>query len=206
MSNEKGKGGFSLQLPVKTVRWVLATIATVITLVAGFFGGRAVEFADDVNSAQMTADALLAQVEQTQDAFLTQNAPESTEAATEVVVEPTATATLVPPTETLVPTSTCVVPSNVAEVIAHRGEDGAKTNLFHVLFNNKAGKPVMDIFEDDNGNRIQYEWGDHFFVINEEILGDGGTIWFIVVGPRGAGYFVRNIHIEFFDLNPTLSC
>jgi hypothetical protein len=201
-----GGGGWSLRLPVGKVRGVIATLAAIVMLVLGFFGGKYTETIDSINSAQQTADALLASFQETQDAsdaLQTANAPLPTE-----IVLPTleATATPVPPTATVEPTTTCVVPANIAEVVAARGTNDAKTNLFHVLFNNKAGKPVMDIFEDANGNRIQYEHGEHFFVLNEAVSGDGGTIWYVVVGPRGAGYFVRNIHIAFFDLNPTLSC
>ena len=62
----------------------------------------------------------------------------------------------------------------------------------------------MDIYEDDDGNRIQYTVGVTFFIYEEAIVTDGGDTFYEVFGPRGRGLYVRAVHIKLFDADPPL--
>lgn len=121
-------------------------------------------------------------------------------AATAVIsatAPPTATATTVPPTPTLEP----CFPDNLDEVVAIRDP---RVNLFEETGRNAVGKPIMSIYEDDNGNRTQYPVGATFYVFEAPVLADGGSLFYEVFGPLGQGLFAKDIHIKLFDADPPL--
>ncbi len=87
------------------------------------------------------------------------------------------------PTATIRPTSAATsTPSNVMTVVALQ-----KLNLRFFKKSNNAGNPIMLIYEP----RIQYQEGEIFQVLKPVVLADGGTRYYQVVGPRGAGLYVR---------------
>jgi TolA-binding protein len=94
--------------------------------------------------------------------------------------EPTATSTATP-TNTPLPSPTGL-PSNMMYVIAI-----GTVNLRVASDYNKAGNPIMTIPKD----RVQYKEGDRFIVYRPQVMADGGDRYYEVVGPKGAGMFVR---------------
>lgn len=106
--------------------------------------------------------------------------------------------TAIPPTAT--PEPPCF-PSDLDEVVATRNP---RVNLWYSLGDNKAGKPIMAIFEDNDGNRVQYPVGVTFFVYEAPVLADGGTLFYEVFGPLGMGLFASENHIKLFDADPDL--
>ena len=92
------------------------------------------------------------------------------------------------PTATIRPTSAATsTPSNVMTVVALQ-----KLNLRHFKKTNNAGNPIMLIYEP----RIQYQEGETFQVLKPVIFADGGGLYYQVVGPRGAGLYVRTSDVE----------
>ena len=92
------------------------------------------------------------------------------------------------PTATLRPTPRATsTPSNVVTVVALR-----KLNLRTFTKRNDAGRPIMVIYEP----RIQYQEGEIFQVLRQAIQADGGGNYFQVVGPEGAGLYVRQQDID----------
>lgn len=86
-------------------------------------------------------------------------------------------------TPTITPTRAVTsTPSNVMTVVALQ-----KLNLRWFKNSNAAGRPIMLIFDP----RVQYFTGDTFQVLKPIIQADGGDRYYEVVGPRGAGLFVR---------------
>lgn len=100
-------------------------------------------------------------------------------AETQAAITPTATATAI-----WVATST---PSNVITVIAVQ-----KVNLRRIKSYNNAGKAIMVIMEP----RVQYQIGETLQVLKPIIIVDGGDRYYEVVGPRGAGLYVRQVNVE----------
>lgn len=99
-----------------------------------------------------------------------------------------ATLNAITPTATLWPTSaTTSTPSNVMTVVAK-----LKLNLRYYKKLNNVGKPIMLIYEP----RVQYFEGDAFQVLKSAIQVDGGGRYYQVVGPRGAGLYVRSTDIK----------
>lgn len=192
-------------------------VAVALVLVAMFFVMGRSGANTTIDNAQATVAALqntvnelldrpdlsgeLADAEAALDAAYTEVAELSaTEAATSTPVatattRPTATA--IPPT----PTPKPCYPSNLDEVVAIRDP---RVNLFEVIGENGAGKFIMGIYEDDNGNRVQYEIGVTFFVYEDGIVVDGGSTFYEVFGPLGKGLYVREVHIKLFDADPDL--
>lgn len=109
----------------------------------------------------------------------------------------TPTPTAIPST----PTPQMCYPSNLDEVVAIRDP---RVNLFEIIGENKAGKWIMDIYEDDDGARIQYPVGTTFFIYEDAIVTDGGDVFYEVFGPWGKGLYVRAVHIKLFDASPDL--
>lgn len=101
--------------------------------------------------------------------------------ATDEAVTPT-------PTVVIWPTSAATsTPSNVITVVANR-----KVNLRTYTKKNNAGFPIMEIYEP----RVQYAQGESFQIIKAPIKADGGIPYYQVVGPRGAGLYVRGSDIN----------
>ncbi len=157
------------------------------------------ELLDAPQSPDLSGDLAAAEAElataQTEVALL--------QASTPVVIQPTdipatAAPTAIPHTAT--PEPPCF-PSDLDEVVVIRDP---RLNLWYSLGNNGAGRPIMAIFEDDDGNRIQYSIGVTFFVYEEPILADGGALYYEVFGPLGMGKFVQEAHIKLFDADPEL--
>ncbi|MDH5507752.1 MAG: membrane lipoprotein lipid attachment site-containing protein [Anaerolineae bacterium] len=95
-----------------------------------------------------------------------------------ILLTPTVTPTYqIPPTPLITPTSEYVM-----AVVALR-----KLNLRKIDKYNQAGNPIMVIAEP----RVQYFEGDIFYVRISPIMADGGSRYYEVVGPRGAGLYVR---------------
>lgn len=92
------------------------------------------------------------------------------------------------PTATIRPTSAATsTPSNLVTVVAL-----GKLNLRTYTKTNNAGRPIMVIYEP----RVQYQEGETFQVIKAAIQTDGGDLYYLVVGPRGAGLYVRVKDVE----------
>ncbi len=203
----------------RTIYEIVGAVVAVLLIAVFFIFGRSGANAT-IDNAQATAAALQNTVNELRDA---PDAPDLSgdlaaaeaelaaaqtevallQAATSVVIQPTdvpaiAAPTAIPPTAT--PEPPCF-PSDLDEVVVIRDP---RLNLWHSLGNNGAGKPIMDIFEDDDGNRIQYSIGVTFFVYEEPILADGGALYYEVFGPLGKGKFVQEAHIKLFDADPEL--
>lgn len=99
-----------------------------------------------------------------------------------------ATQSAITPTATIRPTSAATsTPSNVITVTATR-----RLNLRHYKKKNASGFPIMLIYEP----RVQYQDGESFQVLKPAIRADGGDLYYQVVGPRGAGLYVRATDIS----------
>ncbi|MEK6222487.1 MAG: hypothetical protein N2D54_09610 [Chloroflexota bacterium] len=95
------------------------------------------------------------------------------------------------PTATIRPTSNATsTPTNLVTVVAL-----GKLNLRTYTKTNNAGRPIMVIYEP----RVQYQEGETFQVIKAAIQTDGGDLYYLVVGPRGAGLYVRVKDIKLAD-------
>ena len=201
----------------QTVERIVTGFVAVILILTFFVVGRsganvAIDDAQGTSAAlQNTVDELLsvthppdlsddlADMEAQRDALATEIAeilalpplPDPTDPA------PTPTPTLIPPT----PTAQFCYPSNLDEVVAIRDP---RVNLWEVIGENKAGKFIMDIYEDDDGNRVQYTVGVTFFIYEDAILTDGGLVFYEVFGPLGKGLYVLENHIKLFDADPDL--
>lgn len=93
------------------------------------------------------------------------------------------------PTPTQTPTATATtsdVPPGTMYVIAKE-----KLNLREISGYNGAGFPIMVIVEP----RIQYDKGEWILVKTGTIKADGGELYYEVVAPRGAGYYVRTVDV-----------
>lgn len=93
-------------------------------------------------------------------------------------------------TPTVAPTAVWVatsVPYNVMTVTVVK-----KVNLRRIKNYNDAGKPIMVIQEP----RIQYQVGETFQVLRPWIIADGGSKYYEVVGPRGAGLYARGTDLQ----------
>ncbi|MEK6256335.1 MAG: coiled-coil domain-containing protein 22 [Chloroflexota bacterium] len=98
-----------------------------------------------------------------------------------------ATQNAITPTATIRPTSAATsTPNNVMTVTAKD-----KLNLRYYKKSNASGYPIMLIYEP----RVQYFTGDTFQVLKPVIRADGGDLYYQVVGPRGAGLFVRTTDV-----------
>ena len=114
-----------------------------------------------------------------------------------VTATPEPTATAIPPTAT----PEFCYPSDLDEVVVIRDP---RVSLSYSMFDNKAGKMVLNIYVDENGNKVQYLVGDTFFIFEDPIVVDGGGTVYEVFGPRGEGLFVKSGHIKLFDATPNL--
>lgn len=96
----------------------------------------------------------------------------------------TATSTNSPtPTPTNTPTLLATsIPFNAITVVALQ-----KLNLRTFTKTNAVGNPIMVIYEP----RVQYFEGETFQVFKQVIFTDGGDRYYLVIGPRGAGLYVR---------------
>ncbi len=191
---------------------VLAVVFTVIFFLVGRDGANLV-----IDDAQATAAAL----QNTVDELLGAPAPwpdlsgdlEAAEAEIDAlgiqIVELETIPTQSPvtatpePTATVAPTTTpeFCYPSNLNEIVVIRDP---RVSLSYSMFENKVGKMVLNVYEDDNGNRVQYLVGDTFYIFEDPIVVDGGATVYEVFGPRGKGLFVKSEHIKLFDANPDL--
>lgn len=120
--------------------------------------------------------------------------------ATEVAV---ATTVAAPTATEILPTSTpkpCY-PHNLDEVVVIRDP---RLSLFEATSDNLAGKPIMEVYVDSDGNRAQYAIGVTFFIYEDLVVADGGLEFYEVFGPLGKGLYVRADHIKLFDDAPDL--
>ena len=199
----------------RNVERVVTVIVSVVMIIAFFVLGRTGANAT-IDNAQATADALsgflteLAVQETEAPPAATSTPPELAETQAPATIVPTVAATKQPtkrptkaPTRTPAPTSTpeFCYPSNLDEVVVIRDP---RLNLWDVIGENKAGKFIMDIYEDDDGNRVQYAVGTTFFVYEEGIVVDGGKVFYDVFGPLGGDLdlYAKGDHIKLFDDTP----
>ncbi len=202
----------------RTIYEIIGAVVAVVLVVVFFIFGRSAANTT-IDNAQATAASLQNTVNELRDApdvpdlsgelavaeaelAVAQTEAALSQAATPVVIvataaPPTATATAVPPTPTLEP----CYPDGLDEVVAIRDP---RVNLFEETGRNAVDKPIMSIFEDDDGNRTQYPVGTTFFVFEDPILADGGSLFYEVFGPLGQGLFAKDIHIKLFDAEPPL--
>lgn len=157
------------------------------------------ELLDMPDAPDLSAE--LAEAQAALDAANTQVAELS---ATEVAVATTVvapTATEILPT----PTPKPCYPHNLDEVVVIRDP---RASLFEATGENLAGKPIMGIYVDSDGNRVQYSIGVTFFIYEDLITADGGLEFYRVFGPLGKDYllelYVRADHIKLFDADPDL--
>jgi len=101
--------------------------------------------------------------------------------------QPTNTPTITPtPTASATPTA-IITPGDQKAVVAVRNAP-----LWTFKDKNDAGKPIM--YKPEPVTR--YEPGEEFVVKTGVISADGGGRFYLVVGPKGAGYYVSVDHVS----------
>ncbi len=188
----------------RTVTGVIALVLVALFFVMGRGGAN-----DVIDNAQATAASLQNTVNELLGApdlsdELAQAEAELAAAQTEVALLLDATSEVKIITATTVPATSTpefCYPSDLDEVVVIRDP---RLNLWASIGDNAKGRMIMDIFEDDDGNRVQYSVGVTFFVYEEAIVTDGMNVFYEVFGPHGKGLFVKETHIKLFEAEPDL--